>query len=74
MTGLDPWEALRFSINELSARAVQVLLAAFETDPLMTRAQLADLIRALHAEYGRAASSATAATTSPEVMYSTTPG
>lgn len=62
MTGLDPWEALRFSINELSARAVQVLLAAFETDPLMTRAQLADLIRALHAEYGRAASSATADT------------
>ena len=47
MTGLDPWEALRFSINELSAHAVQVLLAAFETDPLMTRAQLADLISRL---------------------------
>ncbi|AYD89677.1 hypothetical protein D5R93_05760 [Actinomyces lilanjuaniae] len=59
MVALDPWEALRFSTSELSARAVQALLTAFETRPLMTRTELAHLIQALQAEYGRAASAAT---------------
>lgn len=62
MAAPDPWEVLRFSTSELSTHAVQALLSAFETNPLMTRTQLAHLVRALHAEYGRAASAATADT------------
>lgn len=58
----DLWEALTFSVGELSAHAVQALMTAFETNPLMSRAQLAHLVRSLQDVYGRAASQATADT------------
>ena len=35
MAAPDPWEVLRFSTSEFSTHAVQALLSAFETNPLM---------------------------------------